>query len=80
MHDVNLFAMKEISNRFGLKVGYSDHTEGIEVPIAAVALGASVIVKLFTLSREIEGPDHQTSLEPADLQAIVRAVRSVEHA
>lgn len=80
MHDVNLLAMKEISNRFGVKVGYSDHTEGIEIPIAAVALGASVIEKHFTLSRAMEGPDHKASLEPEDLKAMVRAVRNVEQA
>lgn len=80
MHDVNLLAMKEISNRFGVKVGYSDHTEGIEIPIAAVALGASVIEKHFTLSRAMEGPDHKASMEPEDLKAMVRAIRNVEQA
>lgn len=80
MRDVNLLAMREISERFGVNVGYSDHTEGIEVPIAAVALGAIIIEKHFTLSRTLEGPDHKASIEPDELKAMIRSVRNVEQA
>lgn len=80
MKDVNLKAMLEIGQRFGVKVGYSDHTEGIEVPIAAVALGAAIIEKHFTLDKEMEGPDHKASLEPAELRAMVKAIRNIEQA
>lgn len=78
--DVNLKAMLEIGERFGVQVGYSDHTKGIEVPIAAVALGASVIEKHFTLDKNMEGPDHKASLEPDELKAMVRAIRNIEQA
>lgn len=78
MKDVNLKAMLTIKNTFNVKVGYSDHTLGIEVPIAAVALGASVIEKHFTLDRNMPGPDHRASLEPDELKAMVRAIRNVE--
>lgn len=78
--DVNLLAMKELSKSFGVKVGYSDHTVGIEVPIAAVALGAKVIEKHFTLNRNMEGPDHKASLEPDELKAMVSAIRHIEQA
>lgn len=78
--DVNLRAMKEISDRFGVKVGYSDHTVGIEVPIAAVAMGAVVIEKHFTLDRNLPGPDHKASLEPDELTRMVAAIRNVEAA
>ena len=78
--DVNLKAMLEIEERFGVKIGYSDHTKGIEVPIAAVALGATVIEKHFTLDRNMEGPDHKASLEPAELKAMVCAIRNIEQA
>ena len=78
--DVNLRAMAEMSERFGVKVGYSDHTEGIDVPIAAVALGASVIEKHFTLDRTLPGPDHRASLEPHELKRMVEAIRNVETA
>lgn len=78
MQDVNLRAMCTIKERFGVKVGYSDHTIGIEVPIAAVALGAKVIEKHFTLSRAMEGPDHKASLEPQELKAMVAAIRNIE--
>ena len=80
MKDVNLKAMQEIGHTFGVKVGYSDHTEGIEVPIAAVALGATVIEKHFTLDKTMEGPDHKASLEPEELRAMVRAIRNIEQA
>lgn len=80
MADVNLRAMLAIRDRFGLKVGYSDHTLGIEVAIAAVALGASVIEKHFTLDRNMSGPDHKASLEPTELAAMVAAIRHVEQA
>lgn len=76
--DVNLRAMQTMRNIFGLEVGYSDHTKGIEVPIAAVAMGAAVIEKHFTLDRNMEGPDHKASLEPDELAAMVRAIRNIE--
>mgnify|MGYP000980179508 CR=1 FL=1 len=78
--DVNLKAMLSIKEEFGVKVGYSDHTKGIEVPIAAVALGATVIEKHFTLDRNMEGPDHMASLEPNELKAMVDAIRNIESA
>lgn len=78
--DVNLRAMETIRKHFGIEVGYSDHTPGIEVPIAAAALGASVIEKHFTLDRNMEGPDHKASLEPDELKAMVAAIRHVEAA
>lgn len=80
MKDVNLKAMLEIGRKFGVAVGYSDHTEGIEVPIAAVALGATVIEKHFTLDKNMEGPDHKASLEPRELRAMVKAIRNIEQA
>jgi N,N'-diacetyllegionaminate synthase len=80
MQDVNLRAMLTIEKEFGVKVGYSDHTKGIEVPIAAVALGATVIEKHFTLDRTMEGPDHKASLEPDELKAMVSAIRNIEQA
>jgi N,N'-diacetyllegionaminate synthase len=75
--EVNLRAMLTIREAFGVKVGYSDHTQGIEVPIAAVAMGACVIEKHFTLDRTMEGPDHKASLEPQELKAMVTAIRRV---
>lgn len=78
--DVNLKAMLEIGEKFGVQIGYSDHTKGIEVPIAAVALGASVIEKHFTLDKNMEGPDHKASLEPDELKAMVSAIRNIEQA
>jgi N,N'-diacetyllegionaminate synthase len=78
MKAVNLKAMVSIKDEFEVKVGYSDHTEGIEVSIAAVALGATTIEKHFTLSRELPGPDHRASLEPIELQALVRGIRNIE--
>lgn len=78
MGDVNLRAMQTIKERFGVRVGYSDHTLGIEVPVAAVALGAEVIEKHFTLDRNLPGPDHRASLEPDELKAMVSAIRHVE--
>lgn len=76
--DVNLRAMQTLQDTFGVNVGYSDHTEGIEVPIAAAALGAKVIEKHFTVDRNLPGPDHKASLEPAELKAMVTAVRHIE--
>jgi len=76
--DVNLNAMLTIKNALNVKVGYSDHTKGIEVPIAAVALGAEVIEKHFTLDRNMEGPDHKASLEPKELKKMVTAIRNIE--
>lgn len=76
--DVNLSAMKTMKEAFKLEVGYSDHTKGIEVPIAAVALGATIIEKHFTLDRNMEGPDHKASLEPSELAAMVSAIRNIE--
>jgi len=80
MGDVNLRAMVNIGKAFGVSVGYSDHTPGIEVPIAAVALGATVIEKHFTLDRTLPGPDHRASLEPDELKAMVQAIRNIEKA
>ena len=76
--DVNLLAMQSICEAFGVAVGYSDHTPGIEVPIAAVALGATVIEKHLTLDRNLPGPDHKASLEPDEFAAMVRAIRNRE--
>ena len=80
MKDVNLKAMLTIQKEFGVQVGYSDHTLGIEVPIAAVALGAKIIEKHFTLDRTLPGPDHIASLEPNELKAMVIAIRNIEKA
>jgi N,N'-diacetyllegionaminate synthase len=76
--EVNLLAMKTINSEFGVPIGYSDHTIGIEVPIAAVAMGATVIEKHFTLDRNMEGPDHKASLEPDELKAMVTSIRNIE--
>jgi len=78
MEDVNLNAMITIGKAFDIEYGYSDHTLGIEVPIAAVALGASVIEKHFTLDRNLKGPDHKASLEPDELASMVKAIRNIE--
>lgn len=78
MSEVNLRAMQSIQSAFGVAVGYSDHTQGIEVAIAAVAMGATVIEKHFTLDRKLPGPDHQASLEPAELTTMVAAIRNIE--
>jgi len=78
MSEVNLRAMLSIHNAFGVAVGYSDHTSGIEVAIAAVALGATVIEKHFTLDRNLPGPDHRASLESVELKAMVTAIRNIE--
>ena len=80
MEDVNLNAMKTISDVFDIEIGYSDHTLGIEVDIAAVAMGAKIIEKHFTLDREMEGPDHKASLEPFELKSMVDAIRNIEKA
>ena len=80
MEDVNLKAMLHIEKELGTSIGYSDHTLGIEVPIAAVALGAKVIEKHFTLDRDLPGPDHRASLEPQELKAMVTAIRNIEKA
>lgn len=76
--DVNLNAMKTMREAFGVNVGYSDHTQGIEISIAAVALGATVIEKHFTLDKNMQGPDHKASLEPNELENMVKAIRNVE--
>jgi N,N'-diacetyllegionaminate synthase len=76
--DVNLRAMANLGRALGVAFGYSDHTAGIEIPIAAVALGARVIEKHFTLDRSLPGPDHRASLEPQELEAMVRGIRNVE--
>lgn len=78
--DVNLRAMQEIKEKFGVEVGYSDHTKGIEVPIAAVALGVTVIEKHFTLDRTLPGPDHKASLEPEELKSMADSIRHIEAA
>ena len=80
MKDVNLKAMLTIKEKLDISVGYSDHTLGIEVPIAAVTLGAKVIEKHFSLSRNLKGPDHKASLEPNELKDMVTAIRNVEKA
>lgn len=80
MKDVNLLAMQHIKDELGVKIGYSDHTLGIEVPIAAVALGATVIEKHFTLDRSLPGPDHNASLEPKELIEMVKGIRNIESA
>ena len=78
LEEVNLNAMKTLRDTFGYPVGYSDHTKGIEVDLAAVALGATVIEKHFTLDRNLKGPDHKASLEPSELKAMVNGIRKVE--
>jgi N,N'-diacetyllegionaminate synthase len=78
MPEVNLRAMLAIRDNFGVKVGYSDHTLGIEVAIAAVAMGATVIEKHFTLERNLPGPDHKASLEPSELKSMVDGIRNIE--
>jgi len=78
MKDVNLNAMLTIQKELNVAIGYSDHTNGIEIPIAATALGATLIEKHFTLDRNMEGPDHQSSLEPEELKAMVSAIRNIE--
>uniref|UniRef100_B0TXD3 N-acylneuraminate-9-phosphate synthase n=2 Tax=Francisella philomiragia TaxID=28110 RepID=B0TXD3_FRAP2 len=78
MCDVNLRAMQTIGQAFDVKYGYSDHTLGIEVPIAAVAMGATCIEKHFTLDKTMEGPDHKASLEPSELKDMVTAIRNIE--
>jgi N,N'-diacetyllegionaminate synthase len=80
MEDVNLLSMPEMSRELGVLTGYSDHTVGIEVPIAAAALGAVVVEKHFTLDRTLPGPDHRASLEPDELKAMVKAIRNIEKA
>lgn len=80
MEDVNLRAMIRMKDELKLEVGYSDHTQGIEVPIAAVAMGATVIEKHFTLDKTMEGPDHKASLEPDELREMVKAIRNIEKA
>ena len=77
-NEVNLLAMPEIGNKLGVNYGYSDHTESIEIAVAAVALGARVIEKHFTLSKEMEGPDHKASIVPEDLFKLVKFVRNIE--
>jgi N,N'-diacetyllegionaminate synthase len=78
MEEVNLRAMLTLKEAFKCKVGYSDHTLGIEIPIAAVALGAEILEKHFTLDKSMEGPDHKASLNPAELKEMVKAIRSIE--
>jgi N,N'-diacetyllegionaminate synthase len=78
MEEVNLNAMLALSEAFGVKIGYSDHTDGIEVPIAAVALGATVIEKHLTIDRTLPGPDHMASIEPNDFAKMVRSIRNIE--
>ena len=80
MGDVNLLAMKTIQDKLQVAIGYSDHSEGIEIPIAAVALGATIIEKHFTISKNLPGPDHKTSLVPSELKAMISAIRNIEYA
>ena len=79
-NEVNIMAMKSMKQCFGTEVGYSDHTHGIEIPIAAVALGATVIEKHFTLDRSMDGPDHNASIEPDEFSHMVKCIRNVESA
>ncbi|TGM80983.1 N-acetylneuraminate synthase [Leptospira bouyouniensis] len=76
--DVNLCAMQSIKNAFGVSVGYSDHTQGIEISLAAVALGATIIEKHFTLDKNLPGPDHKASLDPKELKELVTGIRNIE--
>lgn len=78
--EVNLKAMQTLKEAFGCPIGYSDHTQGIEISVAAAAMGATVIEKHFTLDREMQGPDHKASLEPGELSSLVKAIRNVEMA
>ncbi len=78
--DVNLKAMLSLHKEFGVETGYSDHTRGIEVPVAAVAMGARIIEKHFTLDRNMPGPDHRASLEPDELEGMIRSIRNIEKA
>lgn len=78
--DVNLNAMQTLAAEFGVRIGYSDHTEGVEVSVAAVALGAEVVEKHFTLDKEMEGPDHKASLNPDELNQLVKSIRNIEEA
>jgi len=78
--DVNLNAMLTIGKTVGVRYGYSDHTIGIEVPVAAVALGASIIEKHFTLDKNMQGPDHSSSLDPKELKNMISAIRNIEKA
>jgi N,N'-diacetyllegionaminate synthase len=80
LNDVNLLAMLQIKEEIGVEIGYSDHTLGIEVPIAAVALGAMIIEKHFTLDKRMSGPDHAASLDPEELKAMVGAIKNIEKA
>ena len=80
MEHVNLKAMLSIGKELLIPIGYSDHTLGIEVPVAAVALGATIIEKHFTLDKTMAGPDHKASLEPVELKAMVTAIRNIEKA
>ncbi len=80
MKDVNLKAMEELATKFKCRIGYSDHTQGIEVPIAAVAMGAKIIEKHFTLDKRMEGPDHVASLNPEELRQMVQSIRNIEQA
>jgi N,N'-diacetyllegionaminate synthase len=80
MIDINLNAMQTMQKAFNVSVGYSDHSQGIEVAIAAVALGASVIEKHFTIDKNLPGPDHKASLEPAELRSMITGIRNIEKA
>jgi N,N'-diacetyllegionaminate synthase len=80
IEDVNLRAMLTMRNAFNVKIGYSDHTMGIEIPIAAVAMGAEMIEKHFTLNNDLQGPDHKTSLNPYEFKTMVASIRNVEKA
>ena len=80
LQDVNLKAMLTIRDKLGVKIGYSDHTLGIEVPIAAVTMGATIIEKHFTIDRALAGPDHLASLEPDELKEMIHSIRNIEKA
>jgi len=80
IEEINLCAMRTMREKFGVKVGYSDHTIGIDVPLAAVALGAEVIEKHFTLDKKAKGPDHKASIDPEELKKMVESIRRIEKA
>ena len=80
MEDVNLRAMLTLKKQFGMPIGYSDHTNGIEIPIAAVAMGATIVEKHFTLDKNMTGPDHKASLEPFELKSMIECIRNIEKA
>ena len=80
LEELNLKAIQKIKNDFKVRVGYSDHSKGIDVPIAAISLGAEIIEKHFTLDKKMEGPDHKASLDPRQLKSMIKNIRAIETA